>query len=481
MINNIKAKILDILKAAEKLFIANLPQFKKITNNNIKKFDILSCIHIYVLLATYSSALFFLASVTAKIILDRLDISKYLPPGFSFSLSFGFFNLHPALSISLWVVLLTILIYTVNNIRVQKILKINENEYIKQLFNISIVWLSTVLSIGSFKIAAICAIPILGILITSPFGTGAFSNFYQYIAYYIEVLRAELKESKQKENLSFSKIFINLVTPVLIFGLTYLISGSNFISSLVFSIVIILVSFSHANSKKKSIIIAKKFILYSLFALIAILTLFIEIQNDLSYLKILAIFITTFFAMDRLFQLWKDTMEVIQEKSLYYWFATDNIDLSKILQRIIYLDPNMKDSQDSLEREVLIQTIINFHIGNFKGVEKAIDFYRNNEYNKFDGAIKYFEAELFYEKNKYGDGQISNEGSTIIEKLLQESVNNQSDDFHIVDPAIVYGTILIQNGKEEEGMKILEKYRIFLDDEQIKLLERNSAKKIGPS
>lgn len=116
------------------------------------------------------------------------------------------------------------------------------------------------------------------------------------------------------------------------------------------------------NSEDKVLDITRKIILYIIVILIYI---FINKKLTAEIGKLLGLFITIYFAWDRLFSISKDIEDLINDKSALFYYEEENISEKKLSKR--YVNFNFINTSID-ETELVIQILIRFNIIFYKSI-----------------------------------------------------------------------------------------------------------------
>lgn len=228
------------------------------------------------------------------------------------------------------------------------------------------------------------------------------------------------------------------------------------------------------NSEDKVLDITRKIILY----IIVILTyIFTNKQLTAEIDKLLGLIITIYFSWDRLFSISKDIEDLINDKSVLFYYEEENISEKKLSKR--YINFNLINTSID-ETELVIQILIRFNIifyksiisENYEQVKKEImilcKLYKSLDYKSYCLLIGYIEILMSR------DQLDNNEYYLKLEGLFKESNNTVYQKIFPIDAVFEY---MIKLCDEEMYEKVISLYKEFLviyvktlDNEMLSLL-----------
>ena len=204
-------------------------------------------------------------------------------------------------------------------------------------------------------------IVLFGILIIfHPIGNGKYYTVVQYLNYFEEILY-NWWGSRTKNKKSIKKIIFLLV---------------------------VFIIWVYTGSASKEMKLLKKIFIYSIFFGFTLIGN-LEIGSDV--LKIPVLFITLFFALDRIIALSKEMKEIIVEKSILYYYEYETIDKLLLIKELINID--ILHEVDVTELELAKQIAIRIKLGLYQEVLKLSDIYKNREFQNYR---QFVEGNIFF-------------------------------------------------------------------------------------
>ncbi len=228
------------------------------------------------------------------------------------------------------------------------------------------------------------------------------------------------------------------------------------------------------NSEDKVLDITRKIILY----IIVILTyIFTNKQLIAEIDKLLGLIITIYFSWDRLFSISKDIEDLINDKSVLFYYEEENISEKKLSKR--YINFNLINTSID-EIELAIQILIRFNIifyksiisENYEQVKKEImilcKLYKSLDYKSYCLLIGYIEILMSRD-------QLDNNGYYLkLEGLFKESNNTVYQKIFPIDAVFEYMIKLCDEEMYEKVISLYKEYLVIyvktLDNEILSLL-----------
>ena len=228
------------------------------------------------------------------------------------------------------------------------------------------------------------------------------------------------------------------------------------------------------NSEDKVLDITRKIILY----IIVILTyIFTNKQLTAEIDKLLGLIITIYFSWDRLFSISKDIEDLINDKSVLFYYEEENISEKKLSKR--YINFNLIHTSID-ETELVIQILIRFNIifyksiisENYEQVKKEImilcKLYKSLDYKSYCLLIGYIEILMSR------DQLDNNEYYLKLEELFKESNNTVYQKIFPIDAVFEYMIKLCDEEMYEKVISLYKEYLVIyvktLDNEMLSLL-----------
>ncbi|MFB6349236.1 hypothetical protein ACFBZI_07370 [Moraxella sp. ZJ142] len=211
------------------------------------------------------------------------------------------------------------------------------------------------------------------------------------------------------------------------------------------------------NSEDKVLDIARKIILYIIVILIYI---FLNKQSTAEIDKLIGLIVTIYFAWDRLFSISKDMEDLINDKSVLFYYEEENISEKKLSKR--YVNFNFINTKMD-ENELVIQILIRFNMIYYKSIILENDKQVRKEITRLCELYKSLNYSLYYLLIGY-IGILINKDQ--LEKReyslkLEELFKKNSDSYQKlipIDAIFDYISKLCDSEKYEEVIRLYKKY-----------------------
>lgn len=232
-------------------------------------------------------------------------------------------------------------------------------------------------------------IVLFGILIIfHPIGNGKYYTVVQYLNYFEEILY-NWWGSRTKNKKSIKKIiFLIILFITMSYCLFRLFPALGVGFSLLLTLLVVFIIWVYTGSASKEMKLLKKIFIYSIFFGFTLIGN-LEIGSDV--LKIPVLFITLFFALDRIIALSKEMKEIIVEKSILYYYEYETIDKLLLIKELINID--ILHEVDVTELELTKQIAIRIKLGLYQEVLKLSDIYKNREFQNYR---QFVEGNIFF-------------------------------------------------------------------------------------
>jgi len=232
-------------------------------------------------------------------------------------------------------------------------------------------------------------IVLFGILIIfHPIGNGKYYTVVQYLNYFEEILY-NWWGSRTKNKKSIKKIiFLIILFITMSYCLFRLFPALGVGFSLLLTLLVVFIIWVYTGSASKEMKLLKKIFIYSIFFGFTLIGN-LEIGSDV--LKIPVLFITLFFALDRIIALSKEMKEIIVEKSILYYYEYETIDKLLLIKELINID--ILHEVDVTELELAKQIAIRIKLGLYQEVLKLSDIYKNREFQNYR---QFVEGNIFF-------------------------------------------------------------------------------------
>ena len=324
-------------------------------------------------------------------------------------------------------------------------------------------------------------IVLFGILIIfHPIGNGKYYTVVQYLNYFEEILY-NWWGSRTKNKKSIKKIiFLIILFITMSYCLFRLFPALGVDFSLLLTLLVVFIIWVYTGSASKEMKLLKKIFIYSIFFGFTLIGN-LEIGSDV--LKIPVLFITLFFALDRIIALSKEMKEIIVEKSILYYYEYETIDKLLLIKELINID--ILHEVDVTELELVKQIAIRIRLGFYQEVLKLSDIYKNGEFQNYrqfvEGNIFFltFDETIFdnVDSLKTLKERLSNilelEGQNIRLPGLSEIYAKVLFKLEQFNDAIVYFKESIMYMSEESRLMYIEACEQVGDIKQAEYIRRN--------
>lgn len=313
-----------------------------------------------------------------------------------------------------------------------------------------------------------------------PIGDDKYYTVVQYLNYFEEILYNwwgnRTKNKKSIKKIIFL-IILSIVMSYCLFRL-FPVLGVGF--SFLLTLLVVFIIWVYAGSVSKEIKLLKKIFIYSIFFGF---TLIGNLEIGSNVLKVPVLFITLFFALDRIIALSKEMKEIIVEKSILYYYEYETIDKLLLIKELINID--ILHEVDVTELELVKQIAIRIRLGFYQEVLKLSDIYKNGEFQNYrqfvEGNIFFltFDETIFdnVDSLKTLKERLSNilelEGQNIRLPGLSEIYAKVLFKLEQFNDAIVYFKESIMYMSEESRLMYIEACEQVGDIKQAEYIRRN--------
>lgn len=318
-------------------------------------------------------------------------------------------------------------------------------------------------------------IVLFGILIIfHPIGNGKYYTVVQYLNYFEDILYNWWGNSTKNKKSRKKIIFLIILFITMSYCLFRLFPvGVGF--SLLLTLLVVFIIWVYTGSASKEMKLLKKIFIYSIFFGFTLIGN-LEIGSDV--LKVPVLFITLFFALDRIIVLSKEMKEIIVEKSILYYYEYETIDKLLLIKELINID--ILHEVDVTELELVKQIAIRIRLGFYQEVLKLSDIYKNREFQNYR---QFVEGNIFFltfddaDSLKTSKERLSNilelEGQNIRLLKLSEIYARVLFKLEQFDDAIVYFKESIMYMSEESRLMYIEACEQVGDIKQAEYIRRN--------
>lgn len=220
---------------------------------------------------------------------------------------------------------------------------------------------------------------LFGILIIfHPIGDGKYYTVVQYFNYLEEILYNWRRNRKKNKNNRRNIILLIISSITMSYCLFRFFPGGGASFSLLLTLLVVFIMWIYNGSAGKESKLLKKIFIYIIFFGFTLIGN-LEIGSDV--LKVPVLFITLFFALDRIIALSKEMKEIIIEKSILYYYEYENIEKLLLIKELINIE--ILHEVDVSELELAKQIAIRIKLGIYQEVLKLSDIYIKREFKNY--------------------------------------------------------------------------------------------------
>ena len=308
---------------------------------------------------------------------------------------------------------------------------------------------------------AMLIIVLFGILIIfHPIGNGKYYTVVQYLNYFEEIIY-NWWGSRTKNKKSINKIIVFIFLFIFLFiTMSYCLFKSfpalGVDLSLLLTLLVIFIIWVYTGSASKEMKLLKKILIYSIFFGFTLIGN-LEIGSDV--LKVPVLFITLFFALDRIIALSKEMKEIIVEKSILYYYEYETIDKLLLIKELINID--ILHEVDVTELELAKQIAIRIKLGLYQEVLKLSDIYKDREFQNYR---QFVEGNIFFltcDETTFDDADSL--------KSLKERLSNilELEGQNIILPELyeIYAKVLFKLDQFNDAIAYFNENIMYLSEE----------------
>ena len=313
-----------------------------------------------------------------------------------------------------------------------------------------------------------------------PIGDDKYYTVVQYLNYFEEILY-NWWENRTKNKKSIKKIiFLIILFIAMSFCLFRLFPLLGVGISLLLTLLVVFIIWVYAGSVSKEIKFLKKIFIYSIFFGF---TLIGNLEIGSNVLKVPVLFITLFFALDRIIVLSKEMKEIIVEKSILYYYEYETIDKLLLIKELINID--ILHEVNVTELELAKQIAIRIKLGLYQEVIKLSDIYKNREFQNYRQFVEGSVFFITFDETNFDDADslkslketLSNilelEGQKILLTELYEIYAKVLFKLEQFNDAIEYFKDSIMYMSEESRLMYIEACEQVGDIKQAEYIRRN--------
>ena len=313
-------------------------------------------------------------------------------------------------------------------------------------------------------------IVLFGILIIfHPIGNGKYYTVVQYLNYFEEILY-NWWGSRTKNKKSIKKIiFLIILFITMSYCLFRLFPALGVDFSLLLTLLVVFIIWVYTGSASKEMKLLKKIFIYSIFFGFTLIGN-LEIGSDV--LKIPVLFITLFFALDRIIALSKEMKEIIVEKSILYYYEYETIDKLLLIKELINID--ILHEVDVTELELVKQIAIRIRLGFYQEVLKLSDIYKNGEFQNYR---QFVEGNIFF--LTFDETIFDNVDSL---KTLKERLSNilelEGQNIRLPELSEIYAKVLFKLEQFNDAIAYFKESIMYMSEES-RLMYIEACEQVG--
>ena len=298
---------------------------------------------------------------------------------------------------------------------------------------------------------------LFGILIIfHPIGDGKYYTVVQYLNYFEEILY-NWWGSRTKNKKSIKKIiFLIILFITMSYCLFRLFPALGVDFSLLLTLLVVFIIWVYTGSASKEMKLLKKIFIYSIFFGFTLIGN-LEIGSDV--LKIPVLFITLFFALDRIIALSKEMKEIIVEKSILYYYEYETIDKLLLIKELINID--ILHEVDVTELELAKQIAIRIKLGLYQEVLKLSDIYKNREFKNYRQFVEGNIFFLTFDETTFDDADSL--------KSLKERLSNilelEGQNIFLPELYEIYAIVLFKLDQFNDAIEYFNENIMYLSEE----------------
>lgn len=300
-------------------------------------------------------------------------------------------------------------------------------------------------------------IVLFGILIIfHPIGNGKYYTVVQYLNYFEEILY-NWWGSRTKNKKSIKKIiFLIILFITMSYCLFRLFPALGVDFSLLLTLLVVFIIWVYTGSASKEMKLLKKIFIYSIFFGFTLIGN-LEIGSDV--LKIPVLFITLFFALDRIIALSKEMKEIIVEKSILYYYEYETIDKLLLIKELINID--ILHEVDVTELKLAKQIAIRIKLGLYQEVLKLSDIYKNREFKNYRQFVEGNIFFLTFDETTFDDADSL--------KSLKERLSNilelEGQNIFLPELYEIYAIVLFKLDQFNDAIEYFNENIMYLSEE----------------
>ena len=303
-------------------------------------------------------------------------------------------------------------------------------------------------------------IVLFGILIIfHPIGNGKYYTVVQYLNYFEEILY-NWWGSRTKNKKSIKKIiFLIILFITMSYCLFRLFPALGVGFSLLLTLLVVFIIWIYTGSASKEMKLLKKIFIYSIFFGFTLIGN-LEIGSDV--LKIPVLFITLFFALDRIIALSKEMKEIIVEKSILYYYEYETIDKLLLIKELINID--ILHEVDVTELELAKQIAIRIKLGLYQEVLKLSDIYKNREFQNYRQFVEGNIFFLTFDETTFDDAD-SLKSLKSLKERLSNILELEGQNIFLPELYEIYAKVLFKLDQFNDAIAYFNENIMYLSEE----------------
>lgn len=302
-----------------------------------------------------------------------------------------------------------------------------------------------------------------------PIGDDKYYTVVQYLNYFEEILY-NWWGNRTKNKKSIKKIIFLII---LFIAMSYClfrlfpVLGVGF--SLLLTLLVVFIIWVYAGSVSKEIKFLKKIFIYSIFFG---LTLIGNLEIGSNVLKVPVLFITLFFALDRIIVLSKEMKEIIVEKSILYYYEYETIDKLLLIKELINSD--ILHEVNVTELELVKQIAIRIKLGLYQEVIKLSDIYKNREFQNYR---QFVEGNVFF--LTFDETNFDNADSLkSLKEILSNILELEGQKIFLTELYEIYAIVLFKLEQFNDAIEYFKDSIMYMSEES-RLMYIEACEQVG--
>mgnify|MGYP000871238423 FL=1 len=302
-----------------------------------------------------------------------------------------------------------------------------------------------------------------------PIGDDKYYTVVQYLNYFEEILYnwwgGRTKNKKSGKKIIFL-IILSITMSYCLFKL-FPVLGVGF--PLLLTLLVVFIIWVYTGSASKEIKLLKKIFIYSIFFGFTLIGN-LEIGSDV--LKVPVLFITLFFALDRIIALSKEMKEIIIEKSILYYYEYENIEKLLLIKELINIE--ILHKVDVSELELAKQIAIRIKLGLYQEVLKLSDIYIKREFKNYRHFVEGNSFLLTFDETTLDDA-VSLES---LKESLFDILKLEEQNILLPELYEIYAKVLFKLEQFDDAIVYFEENIMYISEES-RLMYIKACEQVG--